>query len=36
MTDMTPMAQQRIDAWLERDAPDVQGGRPGVGTEVAS
>ena len=27
---------QWIDAWLERDAPDVQGGRTGVGTEVAS
>ena len=25
-----------IDAWLERHAPDVQGGRTGGGTEVAS
>lgn len=27
---------QWIDAWLERHAPDVQGGRTGGGTEVAS
>ena len=27
---------QWIDAWLERYAPDVQGGRTGEGTEVAS
>jgi excisionase family DNA binding protein len=26
---------QWIDAWLERHAPDVQGGRTGGGTEVA-
>jgi len=27
---------QWIDAWLERHAPDVPGGRTGGGTEVAS
>ena len=27
---------QWIDAWLERHAPDVQGGRTGRGTEIAS
>jgi excisionase family DNA binding protein len=27
---------QWIDAWLERHAPDVQGGRTGNGTEVTS
>ena len=27
---------QWIDAWLERHAPDVQGGPTGGGTEVAS
>ena len=27
---------QWIDAWLERHAPDVHGGRTGGGTEVAS
>ena len=27
---------QWIDAWLERHAPDVQGGRTRGGTEVAS
>jgi excisionase family DNA binding protein len=27
---------QWIDAWLERHAPEVQGGRTGSGTEVTS
>ena len=27
---------QWIDAWLERHAPEVQGGRTGGGTEAAS